>query len=90
LGYIRERYGSPLAALAAWQRRSPHWYDDGGVLPPGLTMAYNGTGRNEYVSKEPTGTVINNYYQFPNYLGDKSDLVSALNELRRQGRLQFT
>jgi hypothetical protein len=90
LGYIKERYGSPLAALAAWQRRSPHWYDDGGVLPPGLTMAYNGTGRNEYVSKEPASTVTNNYFNFPNYVGDQSDLVRALNELRRQGRLQFT
>ena len=24
-------------------------YDSGGILPPGLTMAYNGTGRNEHV-----------------------------------------
>jgi hypothetical protein len=26
-------------------------YDQGGVLPPGLTLAYNGTGKDEYVSK---------------------------------------
>lgn len=27
-----------------------HWaYDDGGVLPPGTTIAHNNTGRNEYV-----------------------------------------
>lgn len=26
-------------------------YDQGGILPPGYTLAYNGTGRNEYVSK---------------------------------------
>jgi len=30
LGYIRERYGSPSAAYAAWQARSPHWYGKGG------------------------------------------------------------
>ncbi len=24
--YIRDRYGSPSAALAAWNSRSPHWY----------------------------------------------------------------
>jgi hypothetical protein len=30
LGYIRERYGSPSAAYAAWQQRSPHWYGRGG------------------------------------------------------------
>jgi hypothetical protein len=30
LGYIQDRYGSPSAALAAWQARSPHWYGKGG------------------------------------------------------------
>jgi cell wall-associated NlpC family hydrolase len=33
------------------------WYDQGGILPPGLTLAYNGTGRNEVVSPaSPAGT----------------------------------
>jgi hypothetical protein len=26
IGYIADRYGSPSAAYAAWQSRSPHWY----------------------------------------------------------------
>ena len=26
LGYIKGRYGTPCAAWAAWQARSPHWY----------------------------------------------------------------
>ena len=26
LGYIKATYGSPTAALAAWESRSPHWY----------------------------------------------------------------
>lgn len=26
IGYIAETYGSPSAALAAWESRSPHWY----------------------------------------------------------------
>jgi hypothetical protein len=30
LGYIRDRYGSPAAALRAWLGRSPHWYSRGG------------------------------------------------------------
>jgi hypothetical protein len=34
------------------------WYDRGGILPPGLTLAYNGTGRNEVVSPVPPGGVI--------------------------------
>jgi NlpC/P60 family len=34
------------------------WYDRGGILPPGLTLAYNGTGRNEVVSPVPPGGTI--------------------------------
>jgi hypothetical protein len=30
-------------------------FDAGGILPPGLTLALNNTGRNEYVSNNPTG-----------------------------------
>jgi hypothetical protein len=32
LRYIKDRYGSPSRALAAWQARSPHWYQRGGWL----------------------------------------------------------
>jgi hypothetical protein len=48
LNYITQRYGSPTGAWAHEQRFG--WYDAGGILPPGLTMAMNTTGRNEYVS----------------------------------------
>lgn len=51
LGYIKGRpdYGSPVRAWAKWQSRSPHWYDNGGYLPTGLSTVYNGTGRPEPV-----------------------------------------
>jgi murein DD-endopeptidase MepM/ murein hydrolase activator NlpD/phage-related protein len=51
LGYIKGRpdYGSPARAYSKWQSRSPHWYDQGGYLEPGLNLAYNGTGRPEPV-----------------------------------------
>lgn len=51
LGYIKNRpdYGSPEAAWAKWQSRSPHWYDNGGFLQPGETHAMNGTGKKEAV-----------------------------------------
>jgi hypothetical protein len=51
MGYIKDRpdYGSPAKAWAKWQSRSPHWYDSGGMLQPGLNLAYNGTGRPEPV-----------------------------------------
>ncbi|KWT61823.1 hypothetical protein ADL21_11090 [Streptomyces albus subsp. albus] len=52
LGYIKGRYGSPAAAWSFWNRQRPHWYDDGGALPPGLSLAYNGTRRPERVLNE--------------------------------------
>jgi hypothetical protein len=41
--YSLNRYGS---LDRAWQGRA---YDNGGDLPPGFTMAYNGTGKTEHV-----------------------------------------
>ncbi|MET7756794.1 peptidoglycan DD-metalloendopeptidase family protein [Streptomyces sp. NPDC005389] len=51
LQYIKDRpdYGTPAAAYAKWLARSPHWYDDGGYLPPGLNLVANGTGKPEPV-----------------------------------------
>ncbi|WP_189268129.1 hypothetical protein [Streptomyces fuscichromogenes] len=51
LGYIKNRpdYGSPAAAWSKWLSRSPHWYDDGGYLPTGLSLVANGTGSPEPV-----------------------------------------
>jgi hypothetical protein len=51
LGYIKGRpdYGSPSAAYAKWLSRSPHWYDDGGWLPPGYTNVANHTGKPEAI-----------------------------------------
>jgi hypothetical protein len=40
-------------------------------------MAYNGTGRNELVSRGGAG-VINNYFSFPNYVGDKRELIQTV------------
>ncbi len=45
--YIKDRYGSPAGA---WQHELDFgWYDNGGWLKPGWTMAYNGTGKPEAV-----------------------------------------
>lgn len=49
LEYIRSRYGTPGNALAQWMSRTPHWYDSGGWLPPGLSLAMNGTGKPERI-----------------------------------------
>ena len=45
--YIRQRYGNPIAA--ANHEAAFNWYDQGGYLAPGLTLAYNGTGVPERV-----------------------------------------
>jgi hypothetical protein len=47
INYMDERYGSPNAAAAFWRAHS--WYDQGGILPPGTTLATNATGQNEYI-----------------------------------------
>jgi hypothetical protein len=47
LNYIAQRYGNPENAWA--HEQAYNWYDHGGILRPGATMAYNGTGQNEYV-----------------------------------------
>ena len=46
-GYIGQRYGNPLQAWA--HEVAYNWYDQGGWLPPGLSMALNTTGRPERV-----------------------------------------
>lgn len=53
--YTLARYGT----LAAWGR--PGGYDQGGWLPPGISLAYNGTGRPERVipSGQSGGVYIN-------------------------------
>jgi hypothetical protein len=56
VNYIRQRYGNPGAAWA--HEVNFGWYDRGGMLEPGLTLAYNGTGRPEPVGAA-AGTVIN-------------------------------
>jgi len=61
--YIRSRYGTPEGA---WAHEVAYgWYDNGGYLMPGLTMAFNGTGRPEKVSSPGGGeaTVIHNIIQ---------------------------
>jgi TP901 family phage tail tape measure protein len=47
--YIQSAYGSPANAYAKWRSRSPHWYDQGGYLMPGVRMVGNHTGTRERV-----------------------------------------
>lgn len=47
MGYLRSRWGSPANADA--NEISQHWYDNGGWLHPGMTLAVNNTGQPERV-----------------------------------------
>lgn len=49
INYIRARYGDILNVQQFNPSLPPMGYDSGGPLPPGLTMAYNGTGKTEWV-----------------------------------------
>jgi hypothetical protein len=54
-GYMQSRYGG--AAGAAAHELAFNWYDQGGFLPPGVSLAVNGTGR-----PEPVGAAAGNTY----------------------------
>ncbi|MCA1799963.1 MAG: phage tail tape measure protein [Actinobacteria bacterium] len=40
------------SAVDAIYRRDSHTYDSGGILRPGYTLAYNGTGQNEHIFRK--------------------------------------
>jgi TP901 family phage tail tape measure protein len=48
LAYIANRYGSPGSAVAFHNAHG--WYDRGGILRPGTSVATNATGKNEVVA----------------------------------------
>jgi len=89
LDYIKGRYGDPINAYQTWQSRNPHWYDEGGWLPPGLSLAMNATGKPERVLG-PNETGNNYVFNFPNYVGTQDELVktikAALARDKRYGR----
>ena len=50
INYVKSRYGDPIAADQ--HEISMGWYDNGGYLKPGYTMAFNGTGQAERVTTQ--------------------------------------
>ncbi|MEV4037725.1 peptidoglycan DD-metalloendopeptidase family protein [Streptomyces umbrinus] len=94
LGYIKGRpdYGSPAAAYSKWLSRSPHWYDNGGMLQPGLNLVANGTGKPEPVLTSGQWADVRAAKNGPTelhadvrvYVGDReiTDIVDTRIELR--------
>jgi hypothetical protein len=67
MSYLKSRWGSPANADANEIRA--HWYDKGGLLMPGLTLAMNATGLPEMVTplapanaSQASGGDTYNYY----------------------------
>jgi len=73
--YVAQRYGSWEGAKAFWI--SHGWYDRGGYLQPGMTMAMNNTGQPERVLS-PAET--------RDYRGGDSALIAAVQGLRGELR----
>lgn len=87
LNYIKERYGTPSAALKAWQGRSPHWYASGGIIPGAMGLAkpimahagemiLNTVQQNKLfrlLNNSNTGSIIN-----PNYSGFSGAMNQAV------------
>lgn len=49
LNYIKGTYGDPINAWQSWQSSGGRGYDQGGWLPPGITVAVNNTGSPELI-----------------------------------------
>jgi hypothetical protein len=86
--YIASGYGSPAGAWNFWQGH--HWYDNGGWLQPGVTVAHNTTGRPEPVGRTRGTATINVHFHGPVY-GDRQVLSAQVRSdiraaLRREGK----
>jgi len=94
--YIRGRYGSPSNAWA--HELAFNWYDRGGLLKPGLTLAYNGTGRPEQVippgrgggaGTGPVTIVVENRGVIGSQAEADRWLSDAVDRLARAGKLAY-
>jgi TP901 family phage tail tape measure protein len=90
--YIAQRYGSPAAA---WSHEvADNWYDKGGWLMPGTTVAHNGTGKPERVvgPGESAGGGDTYNFHFHGPVGSQQELenwlISSLQAAKQKGRLR--
>lgn len=80
--YVSSRYGSWEGAKAFWI--SHGWYDRGGMLQPGMTMAMNTTGTPERILS-PSQTRA--YDQMPTGRGGNDALLTELRQLNGTTRM---
>lgn len=92
LGYIAGRYGNPANAWA--HELAFNWYDQGGLLPPGPSLTYNGTGQAELVAPRQsfeqimangdTTAASNNFTVYAQF-GDETVKAQAVQVVREVG-----
>lgn len=80
LNYIKGRYGNPIAAEA--HEQSFGWYDKGGWLPQGLSMALNTTGSPERVISGNGDNVV-----IPVSIGGEHVATVIFDQLRRKAKV---
>ena len=76
INYARARYG-PTLISGGMGMGSGHGYDSGGILPPGVTLAYNLTGRPEVVLTQAQLAGITGGASGPSYHAHFDGLTGA-------------
>jgi hypothetical protein len=80
--YIRQRYGSPSGA---WQHELNYgWYDRGGWLPPGVSLAVNTTGAPERVGGGGTYNINVHVPVSANKADTGRQVVEAIREFEKR------
>jgi len=79
--YIKDRYGTPSAAYQFWLSQSPHWYDEGGWLQPGVTIAQNTTGQPEAVLNPQQSEMLGSFFGGMQQGGGIGGIVGGIGNL---------
>lgn len=100
LRYIKQRYGNPMNAWSHWQRHNsyaggghvqPSLYDNGGVLPPGLTSILNNTRKPEAILNPAQWQSVMKSIEVSRRVADNGALVGMSREMvLKVGDREFT
>lgn len=100
LRYIKQRYGNPMNAWSHWQRHNsyaggghvqPSLYDQGGVLPPGLTSILNNTRKPEAILNPAQWSSVMKSIEVSRRVADNGALVGMSREMvLKVGDREFT
>jgi hypothetical protein len=80
--YIKQRYQDPIGAWDHWQNppdwpQNGHWYDEGGVIPPGVTQVHNELSKPEALLNPGQWDTAQNAIDFNNKLAESGAFDGA-------------